>query len=173
MEVVNQNPQAAIGSTVDLYGKLTSTARQFVEATSPRTLGTNEINYDGIRALAAPGFFMTWGPKTFVSTRPGLQQPRAIDEFLEHMEGMCPHLDTWEIEVYDVTTDVSSRAASVRANFYMKPKGQEKVLNDIVFFLKMNEEGTLVTEGCEYLDGEASRIIQERIVKAKQQVQRF
>lgn len=76
---------------------------------------------------------------------------------------MSANLSTWAILVQDLFVDVKRRTVVARADFWMLPRGSEKVCNDIVFFIKCDEAGEKIVDCTEYVDPEASRLIRDRI----------
>lgn len=76
---------------------------------------------------------------------------------------MAANLSTWAILVQDTYVDVKRRTVVARADFWMMPRGSEKVCNDIVFFIKCDESAEKIIDCCEYVDPEASRVIRDRI----------
>ena len=151
-------------SDADLYSKLSTTARAFIEATNSATPRDNHPDYDLIRSYCAPHFRISWAPKLFAQNSPVLGAPQDIDGFCSHIKGMSANLSTWAILVQDVFVDVTKRTVVARADFWMLPgDGGGKVQNDIVFFLKCDESGGKIVDCCEYVDPFASQQIRERI----------
>ncbi|KAI5367758.1 Putative NTF2-like domain superfamily protein [Septoria linicola] len=148
----------------DIYSKLSKTARAFIESTNSATPRSNHPDYDLIRSYCAPHFRISWAPKLFAQNSPVLGAPQDIHGFVEHIQKMSNHLSTWAILVQDVFVDVRKRTVIARADFWMLPAdGGDKVLNDIVFFIKCDETGEKVVDCCEYVDPFASQQIKERI----------
>lgn len=152
--------------TEDLYDRLAATARGFIEATNAKTPRDNNPDYDLIRSFAAPHFRIEWAPKLFASTSPVLGDAKDIDGFCAHIQRMSANMSTWAILIQDLFVDVKRRMAIVRADFWMLPRGSEKVLNDIVWFIKMDESGEKIVDCTEYVDPAASKIIKDRIAAA-------
>lgn len=147
----------------DMYDKLAATAKGFIEATNAATPRDNDPDYDLIRSFAAPHFRIEWVPKLFAQSSPVLGDPKDIDGFCSHIRGMAANLSTWAILVQDLFVDVKRRTVVARADFWMLPRGSDKVCNDIVFFIKMDQNGEKVVDCTEYVDPEASKQIRDRI----------
>ncbi|KAK5126971.1 hypothetical protein LTR85_008329 [Meristemomyces frigidus] len=147
----------------ELYDKLAATAKEFVMSTTPKKAGTNEPDPDRFLATIAPNFKMSWGHKHFVSTKPGLQGEISGQDFVEHQGKMVSNLQTWEIEPTSLCIDVEKKTAVLRADFFMVAPGQEKLLNDILFWITMDESGEKVTEAKEFIDPVASAELAERM----------
>ncbi|KAI6833023.1 hypothetical protein KC367_g6038 [Hortaea werneckii] len=146
-----------------LYKKLTQTAKDFVLATSPKAAGTNEPEPERFMARLAPTFKMSWGHKFFVTTMPPLQGFVDGDAFCKHQAGMAKNLKTWSIEPTSICVDVSKRTAVVRADFFMVVPARDAVLNDIVFWITMDEAGEKVVEAIEFVDPVASAELGQRM----------
>ncbi|KAI6899822.1 hypothetical protein KC318_g9510 [Hortaea werneckii] len=150
-----------------LYNKLTQTAKDFVLATSPRVPGTNEPDPERFMACLAPTFKMSWGHKFFVTTKPPLQGFMDGESFCKHQASMAKNLKTWSIEPTSICVDVVKRTAVVRADFSMLVAAHSSVLNDIVFWITMDEAGGKVVEAIEFVDpvasGELGRRMQARM----------
>ncbi|KAK5130906.1 hypothetical protein LTR08_001569 [Meristemomyces frigidus] len=147
----------------ELYDKLTATAREFVLSTSPKTAGGNEPDPDRFLAIVAPEFKMSWGHKFFVSTKPGLQGEISGKDFVAHQGKMCSNLQTWEIVPTSICVDVEKRSAVLRADFFMTAPNQDALLNDIVFWITMDEAGEKATGAKEFIDAVASAELAERM----------
>jgi hypothetical protein len=135
-----------------VYKKLEATAKEFVLSTSPKTPGTNETDAERFLAGLAPSFHIHMGHKYFVSTAPALQSHLDGPAFLEHQGGMAKKLQTWDIKPTNTCVDVEKKTAVVRADFYMSALGHEPVLNDIVFWITMSDDGSKVVDACEFVD---------------------
>ncbi|KAI7228754.1 hypothetical protein KC343_g8006 [Hortaea werneckii] len=146
-----------------LYSKLTQTAKHFVLATSPKVPGTNEPDPQRFMAYLAPDFKMSWGHKFFVTTKPPLQGSVDGEAFCKHQAGMAKNLTTWSIEPTSICVDVSKRTAVVRADFFMVVPARDAVLNDIVFWITMDETGEKVVEAIEFVDPIASVELGQRM----------
>jgi len=79
---------------------------------------------------------------------------------------MTSSLETWEIVPTSMCMDTEKRTVVMRADFFMQaPEGQERLLNDIVFWLTMTEDGEKVREAVEFIDPVASAELAERMKK--------
>lgn len=77
---------------------------------------------------------------------------------------MTPHLESWDIKITDVMVDETRQMACVRASYFMEAKGigeQEKVENDLIWWLQMEEDGKKVEKAVEFIDGVASMKLME------------
>lgn len=148
-----------------LYNKLTETAKNFVLATSPKVAGTNEPASERFLSFCAPDFGQAFGHKHFVSTKPGMQHRLTAQGFLDHQGTMAKFLHTWSVEPTDVCVDVAKRKAVVRVDFHMMAKGasEDPVLNDIIYWITMDESGEKVVEAVEFVDPVASAALQEKM----------
>lgn len=77
-------------------------------------------------------------------------------------------LETWSVEVERVLVDEQQRQVVVWAMYYMVPKGEgsaesRTVKHEVMWWLKMTEDGKLVQRATEYVDGAAAGRIQELI----------
>lgn len=140
-----------------LYDRLLETAKGFVLATSPKVAGTNEPDPERFLSYVTPDFKQSWGHKHFVSTKPGLQGHVDGQGFLDHQGPMAKKMHTWAVTPTDIAVDVEKRKAVVRADFHMTAKkGEEPVLNDIVYWVTMDESGKKVVDAMEFIDPAAS-----------------
>ena len=115
-----------------------------------------------MKALCSPDFQQSWGHHLFVSTKPQLSGKRDIDGFIDHLSFMLPRLESWDNKVTDIVVDEMKRTVVVRASYYMQAKGvQEKVENDLMWMLKMNEDGKKIVKSTEFLDGSAMERLAE------------
>ena len=146
-----------------LYDKLETTARAHITSCLPQTLGSNDANAEAILSHLAPDFRMDWGHSFFVSTKPGLQGEVTGEGFVSHLTGMAPLLETWSIEIMNVSVDVEKRNVVVRADYHMVPKGGEEVLNDIIFWMVTDEGGTKLRKCTEFVDPVASAELAKRM----------
>ncbi|KAK0842768.1 hypothetical protein LTR03_009108 [Friedmanniomyces endolithicus] len=139
-----------------LYTKLTSTAKNFVLALSPKEPGSNQSDDDRFLSHIAPNYTHSWGHKFFVGTSPGVQGSVDGPEFLSRMNKLAGKMQTWYIEITETCVDVEKKSAALKADFYMTIAGHEPVLNEIVWWLKMDGSGEKVVDSCEYIDPVAS-----------------
>lgn len=151
-------------ASMALYTKLKTTAEGFVLATSPKTPGTNNPNPDLFLSYLTPDFSMSFGHKFFVSTRPPLQGTIDGPGFNAHQGGMATKLKTWEIVITSTCVDVKKCCVVVRADFHMHAQGSdEAVLNDIVFWIDLDERGEKVRRAIEFVDPVASAELAKRM----------
>ena len=147
----------------NLYNKLEQTAKAHLQACLPKTKGSNDVDTEAILSHLSSDFRQDWGHSFFVSTKPALQGEVTGQGFITHMAGMAPALQTWDIIITSICVDVEKKCATVRVVFHMKPKGGEEVLNDIVFWMFMNESGEKLVRCTEFIDPVASAELGRRM----------
>ncbi|KAK0256423.1 hypothetical protein LTS09_008538 [Friedmanniomyces endolithicus] len=150
-----------------LYTKLTSTAKNFVLALSPKEPGSNQSDDERFLSHIAPNYTHSWGHKFFVGTSPGMQGSVDGPEFLSRMNRLAGKMQTWNIEITETCVDVEKKSAVLKADFYMAIAGHEPVLNEIVWWLKMDGSGEKVVDSCEYIDPVASSHMIEQMKGGK------
>ena len=157
-------------SDTSFYEKLAATAKGFVLSTSPKRSGTNEPNPEAILATLSPDAEFTWGHTFFVGMTPMVQGTKSGQGFVDNMSGIASRLGTWDIKVNDeeVVVDEKKREVIVRASFSMQAKGQEPVLNDIIFWLKITEDGEKVQKVKEFIDPTANAELGKRIAASQE-----
>lgn len=150
-----------------LYTTLHATALAFIAAQTQDTNYSSRMNFDHIRALVTPDFTHSFGHNYATSLSPPLQGMFTFDEFVSHLASMLPKLESWETTVTDVLVDEVKRTVVLRVSFMMAPKGGkgEVVENDLVWVLRMDEQGEKVRESTEFVDGVAAGRIRELITK--------
>ena len=151
------------------YDQLAKTARNALLACHPKTKGSNEPNPEAILAHLAPDFYMDFGHKFFVSTLPQLQGQKDGPGFVAHLSGMAGSLQTWSIDIISTAVDVETRTVVFRTEFHMVPKGGNKVLNEILFWMEINETGEKVARYTEFVDPVASMELARRMKGAPEQ----
>ena len=109
-----------------------------------------------------------WGPTYFTIARPGFQKPKDNDAFVQHMKSMTPKLETWGIGIKHLVVDEKQRTAAAFTEHYMTVKGSgskesRTVQNDVIWFIKMTQDGNLVEQATEYVDEGASTALGEKI----------
>jgi len=130
---------------------------------SPLEPGTNTApSPERIKAIRTPGFRQSWGPSYFAAKR--FPEPKSVDEFIVHMNGLLPSLDTWKNEIKDRTIDEGNMKATVLLYIYMIVKGNAEVhlrtvRMDVVWMLKFAKGGKLVEMATEFVDAGASEAI--------------
>ena len=149
-----------------LYDTLSQTARSFVLSTSPQTAGTNKPNPELVLSLTAPTFTHSWGHKHFASTNPGVQGIVDAHGFLDRMARLSSRMQTWRIDITDISVDVQKRKGVVTADFRMTVAGNEAVLNELVWMVGMDETGGKVVDSCEFIDPMANQAIMELMRRA-------
>lgn len=138
------------------YDTLMNTAERFVHMTD-FTPADNGINESKIRDLCADTYTQSWGHEYFTSTKPHLNHTLNLDGFLGHLNTMCPRLASSDAEITDMSVDERQRKVVVRATYKLLPKGApEPGVNDLVWILKLSEDGRKVESGKEFIDGEAA-----------------
>lgn len=123
------------------YAMLKETALSFVNSQAYNAQLETRMDFPFLRSLTTPSFSHTFGPSHSVSCSPKLQGSFTIDTFITHLEGMIPNLDRWDIEVKGIVVDEVGASVVVRASYWMQVKGgTERVENDVVWWLEMEEE---------------------------------
>ena len=151
-----------------LYDKLATTAKAHLNTCLPKTHGSNDPDAGAILSYLDPSFRIDFGHKFFVSTAPGLQGEKTGDGFVAHISGMVSKLQTYSLDVTNVCVDVEKRTVVLRVDFHMVPKGGEVVLNDIVFWMVMDESGEKVLKYTEFVDPIASTELAKRMKEANE-----
>lgn len=146
-----------------LYKKISATAEAHIYALLPRTPGSNDPDSDAILSHLDRSCRINWGHDYFVSTNPRLQGERTGEEFVAHMSGMAPALQTWKIEITNICVDVKTRSAVVRADFQMVPRNADAIVNDIIFWMMMDEDGEKIRRCTEFVDPSATMELASRM----------
>ena len=149
-----------------LYNTLKATAEKWVLSTSFAPPATSP-DKAAIRSLCTPEYKQSWGHEHSISNNPRLGHVLDLDGFFAHLDAMTPKLDSASAQVTDVTVDERQRKVVVRARYQLSPKGAKEKAppNDLIWVLTMNEQGTKVTSGQEFLDALAVAEL-GRIMKA-------
>ncbi|KAF2729977.1 hypothetical protein EJ04DRAFT_515541 [Polyplosphaeria fusca] len=145
------------------YKTLHATVMEFMTSQKQEPDMPHRLDHDRMRAIRTEtGSEHSWGHNYLVRQHPQLAPLPDADAFIAHLTRMCPNLDSWETTVTDIIIDEAKKVAIVRASYYMEPKDSgEKVENDLLWYLAMNEDGTKVKKSVEFLDGAAmGRIMQ-------------
>lgn len=146
------------------YETLAETAKRALKNCEPVTKGSNDPDGKRILSNLAPGFWMDFGHKFFVSTVPHLLSKKDGPGFVSHLSNMAASLQTWSIDITNIAVDVEKRTVILRADFHMVPKGgQDEVLNDIMFWIVMDETGEKVANYVEFVDPVASMELAKRM----------
>ena len=116
-----------------------------------------------------------WGPTHFTIARPGFQKPKDNAAFIQHMESMTPKMETWSIAIKHLVVDEKQRIAVGFTEHYMTVKGpgskeSRTVQNDVIWSMNMTQDGRLVEQATEYVDGGASTALGEKM-KASMEAQ--
>ena len=150
------------------YNQLATTAKSFVLATSPKSAGGNEPDHERFLTFCAPKFTHSWGHKHFVSTAPGVQGIIDGNGFLERMGKLSGKMKTWTITPTETLVDVEKKMVAVRADFTIIMPGHEHeaVVNDIVWYVTMDESGEKVVDSREFIDPMAAKTIAEQMQSA-------
>lgn len=146
-----------------LYEKLVATAKGHLHTCLPMTHGSNNADPEAILSYLDPSCRIDFGHKYFISTAPGLQGEKTGNGFVSHLTGMASSLQTWSIDVTNTSVDVEKRTVVLRTDFHMVPKGGEEVLNDIIFWMVMDESGEKILRYTEFVDPVASAELAKRM----------
>jgi hypothetical protein len=150
------------------YDQLLATAKAHVYSCNPQTRGSNDPNPETIRSLFDPDARTGFGHAYFVSTAPHLQGDKSREGFISHLCGMGSKLQTWHLEPCDIAIDVRKRTATVRVEARMKAPGADEVLNEVVYWIVMDESGEKVVSLTEYLDPMATKELMLRVQASMQ-----
>lgn len=149
-----------------IYHRMSQTATSFMHALLPKTHGATDFQPEAILSLLDPSFTLDWGHSLFISTMPKLQDGKSGEDFVAHMNGNAQALRTWAIDITDLSIDAEKRSAVVRADFHMHPKVGDEVLNDIVFWMKMDDTGRKLVKCTEFLDPVAVKELGDKMKAA-------
>lgn len=127
------------------------------------TPGSNDPDPEAILANLAPTFRLSWGHTFFVATQPHLQGEKTGDAFVSHLLLKAKALETWSIDITNICVDVDTRNVVVRGDYHMVPRNGEQVLNDIVFWMVMDESGEKLVRCIEFVDPVASTELAKRM----------
>ena len=151
------------------YDQLANTAQDALLACLPKTKGSNDPDPEAILSHLAPDFYMDFGHKFFVSTLPQLQGKKDGPGFVAHLSGMATSLQTWSIDIISTAVDVENRAVVFRTEFTMVPQSGEGVLNEILFWMLLDETGEKVARYTEFVDPVASVELARRMKAGAEQ----
>lgn len=154
------------------YNRLSETAKAFISALEPQPVGSNNFDEAAIFALLdQEQFRLDWGHSFFISTMEHLQGEKTAEAFVQHLLGMGKALQTWKIDITNTCVDASNKSVVVRANFYMYPQnsGGDSVLNDIIFWMTMNQGGDKLVRCTEFVDPVASAELAKRMKASRGQ----
>ena len=79
---------------------------------------------------------------------------------------MAQSLQTWSIDITSVCVDATSKTAVVRADFHMVPIGGDAVLNDLIFWMAMDDSGEILVRCTEFIDPIAASELAARMKAA-------
>jgi len=131
---------------------ISSTASAFALSTNPIPT-TTAPDTDAILATRTPSCVISYGPSSSLEL-PAMDN----DQYIAHLQRICPLLATWRTEVKEVFVDETKLSAIVRADHYMTPKGRtEPAKNDFMWLLTFNETGERVEKATEFMDSVASQ----------------
>ncbi|KAF2623762.1 hypothetical protein BU25DRAFT_461842 [Macroventuria anomochaeta] len=167
---------AASSHTATKYTSLRTTALSFINAQSHNPSLPSKMDFESLRQLTTPSYTHSFGPAYSVSRAPKLQGSFTIESFIEHLGGMIPNLESWDVEVKGCVVDEVGESVVVRAGYGIQVKGaEEKIENDVVWWLELEEGakggeagegegggGWKVRKSTEMVDaGAAGRIMEE------------
>jgi hypothetical protein len=148
------------------YTQLHATALAFIDAQAQDPTQPLGMNFARIEALCTSDFEHSWGHNYSISLSPRLQGTLSFSQFTKHFEIMLPNLESYEITVTDVTVDEVMRKVVLRISFWMHAKGtEEKVENDLMWVVEMDEEGKKVRRSREFIDGVAAGRLKELMMR--------
>lgn len=160
------NPRA-LENASSLYKTLFATATEFIRSQDRDDAQPTRMNQNRVRAIRTSNHQHSFGHNYLVSTKPPFQGTLNADEFLAHVNGMLPKLDTWDTHITDIVVDETRKMCIVRASYYMKPLGaDEPVENDLVWWLWMEDGGRRVEKAVEFVDAAATVKIRELMMGA-------
>ncbi|KAF2704277.1 hypothetical protein K504DRAFT_495012 [Pleomassaria siparia CBS 279.74] len=145
-----------------LYKTMHATAIEFIESQTLDPTQPTRMSTSRIRAIRSPNFTHSWGHNYHVSITPPLRGTLSVDDFIAHLESMTPRLESWDTIITDMIVDEAKLSVVVRASYHMHAKGaEEKVENDLVWFLDMEQGGKRVQKGMEFIDAMAGARLRE------------
>lgn len=167
---------AADAHKTNKYTALKETALAFIDVQRRNPALSTGMDVDGLRNLVTKSFSHSFGPTYSVSHAPRLQGPFTIDKFIEHVSAMIPQLESWDIDTTGIVVDEVGSSVVIRAS-YMMHVGGEKVENDIVWWLELEEGnevdgGWKVRKSTEIVDLGAAARIKELMMRGKGQAER-
>lgn len=146
-----------------LYDKLSATAKSYIFSCLPVTPGSNDPDPEAILNNLAPTFRLSWGHTFFVATKPHLQGEKTGEGFVLHLLLMAKALETWSIDITNICVDVDTRSVVIRGDYHMVPRHGEEVLNDVVFWMSMDQSGEKIVKCVEFVDPVASMELAKRM----------
>lgn len=160
------SPPAAAST---FYKTLHATTIEFIHSLDKDDNTPDGMNIDRIKKIRSSiGFEHSWGHNYLVSTAPPLAAKLDIEGLIKHLCTMLPHLESWDIQITDISIDELQRRAVVRGSYFMRAKGaQETVENDLVWFLTIEEDGKKVQKSMEFLDAAGRARLMETMAMGK------
>lgn len=147
------------------YHQLHTTALAFIDALAEVPDQPSRMDFERMKALCTPDFQHSWGHTYATSLNARLQGEHSFSDFAAHLAMMLPNLDTWKVNVTDITVDEVRKKVVVRASFDMSVKGAETgVENDLLWLLQMDDTGEKVKKSVEFIDSVATGKIRELIM---------
>lgn len=140
-----------------LYDKLLSTATSFLHAMRAATPGSNDASPEALRTHMHPDSQSSFGHKFFISSSPYLSSTKGREQFVTELAQMAAGFKTWTLDITDTCIDVRKRTVVARVELGMLPARGDEVLNDVVFWLEMDESGEKVVRSVEFLDAAATK----------------
>jgi hypothetical protein len=167
------------------YTALKETALAFIDAQRRNPALSTGMDVDALRNLVTKSFSHSFGPTYSVSHAPRLQGPFTVEKFIEHVSAMIPQLESWDIDPTGIVVDEVGSSVVVRAS-YMMHVGGERIENDIVWWLELEEGlkgsetgegnevggGWKVRKSTEIVDMGAAARIKELMMRGKGQAER-
>lgn len=98
-----------------------------------------------------------FGHKFFISSSPYLSATTPREEFITNLCSMAAGFKTWTLEITETSVDVRKRSVVARVELMMFPVRGEGVMNDVVFWLGMDDSGEKVVRTVEFLDAAATK----------------
>jgi hypothetical protein len=154
-----------------LYTTRQKTATKFITSLSySPTSPAPYLNIPLILSLRTHNYTHTFGHNYFVSTAPPLQGTHDLDGFIAHITRMTALLESWDSEIRDLCVDEAARSVVVRVGYWMKVKGEEKVENDLIWWVWMDEEGRKVVRSVEFVDAAAGGEIKRGMERVRERM---
>lgn len=149
------------------YTALHTTALTFLHAQRHDPSLPTPMDFSTLRRLVTPTYTHAFGPTFFTSQTPKLQGDFSIEAWIEHLGGMIPKLDTWDVDVKGVVVDEMREEVVVRVVYGMQVKGV-RVESEVTWWLEMEErkgdEGWMLRRSREVVDATAAGKIRELMV---------
>lgn len=148
-----------------LYDRIYATATEAIHSLDRPKNPLIHFDEDRLRAIRSPTFKASWGHKYMARQNPVMSQELDFDGFVRHLNRMAPALEMRDNRIQDIWVDVNRRSAIVSALLTLKVEGVEGIIEqDMLWVMRMNEDGSLVDHAIEYLDGLATEKLRTTIV---------